>query len=394
MVKVMSKLGSIINTAMLSITDFFAISRPANVRENTLLLVRLDAIGDYVLFRSSIEALRKSEKYKHYKITLCGNSVWKELAETLDKNFVDEFVWINAKKFVLNVFYRYGILRSISRKGFEVAIQPTYSRVFLEGDTVIKASNAKERIGSQGDWRSIKPWWKNLSDGWYTHLVPASAGQMMELCRNAEFMRGLGLSSFRAGVPVIDIPDDEIKPIEEGRYYVLVSGALLEYKRWPIESFATLAEKIYDSTGWVGVICGGKSEEELGQKLQSLCSAPLRNMAGKTSLLDLVNIINKARLVVSNDTGAAHIAAAVATPVVCILGGGHYGRFMPYQVEEEPSRPFPVVVTHKMDCFNCNWNCIYKTERNTPYPCIKNISVEDVWSQAYTLIEQANKRSR
>ncbi len=394
MFNILAKLGTVINFAALSVTDFFAISKPAKIQENTLLLVRLDSIGDYILFRNSLETLRKSEKYRNYRITLCGNIAWKDFAETFDNNFVDEFIWINTKKLNRNLFYRYKTLRAISRRGFETAIQPTYSREYYTGDAVIRASQAKEKTGSQGDNGYMRPWQKRLSDCWYTHLVAASPEPMMELCRNAEFMRGLGFSSFHAGAPFIDIPQGKSSLVEDEKYYVLIVGSLIERKRWPIERFARLAEKIHDVAGWTGLICGGKNDEELGEKLKNLCSAPLRNMAGKTSLSDLAKILNNARLVVANDTGPAHIAAATGTPVVCILGGGHYGRFMPYQAEVESSRRLPVAVIHKMPCFGCQLNCIYKTARNMPFPCIDKITVEDVWNQVNIIIEQTKKEKK
>jgi ADP-heptose:LPS heptosyltransferase len=392
MTKIAGELEDFVRFLILSGVDFLAISKPPKVNGNRLLLVRIDAMGDYILFRNSIEALKKSEKYKGYKITLCGNIAWKNLAETLDKKFVDEFIWINTKKFIKNVFYRYNILRAISEKGFGVTINPIYSRDFFVADAVTKASNAKERIGSQGDYSNIRPWQKRLSDRWYTRLIPASSGLMMELCRNAEFMRGLGLTSFFACAPVIDLADGKTKLIEEREYYVLVTGALQKCRRWPVENFARLAEKIYDATGWAGVICGGKDEEELGQSLKNLSCAPLHNIAGKTSLTELARVVRNAQLVVANETGTVHIAAATGTAVVCILGGGHYGRFVPYQVEKEASCRLPVVVTYKMPCFNCNWQCKYETDKDVPYPCIKNISVEDVWGHVRTLIEQVNKK--
>jgi ADP-heptose:LPS heptosyltransferase len=388
MVTILAKLGTIINFVVLSTIDFLAISKSAKVSKNTLLLVRLDTIGDYVLFRNSIEALRKSEKYKHYKITLCGNIAWKELAETFDKKFIDEFIWINTKKLNRNPFYRYKTLRDISRMGFEVAIQPTYSREYYTGDTVIRASQAKEKTGSQGECGYMRPWQKRLSDRWYTRLIPASPRLTMELCRNAEFMRGLGLTSFCARVPVIDMAGGKTRLVKEREYYVLVPGALQKCKRWPVENFARLAEKIHDATGWAGVICGSKDEKKLGQNLKNLSRAPLHNIAGKTSLPELVRVVRDARLVIANDTGTVHIAAATGTAVVCILGGGHYGRFVPYQVEKEISCRLPVVVTHKMPCFNCNWQCKYETGKGAPLLCIKNISVEDVWAQVRILIEQ------
>jgi ADP-heptose:LPS heptosyltransferase len=388
MVTILAKLGTIVNFVVLSTIDFLAILKSAKVSKNSLLLVRLDTIGDYILFRNSIEALRRSEKYKHYKITLCGNIAWKELAETFDKKFIDEFIWINTKKLNRNPFYRYKTLRNISRMGFETAIQPTYSREYYTGDAVIRASKAEEKTGSQGDSGYMRPWQKRLSDRWYTRLIPASSGLMMELRRNAEFMRGLGLTSFLARVPVIDMAGGKIGLIEEREYYVLVPGALQKHRRWPVENFAKLAEKIYHATGWAGVICGGKGEEELGQNLKNLSCAPLHNIAGKTSLPELANIVRDAQMVVANETGTVHIAAATGTAVVCILGGGHYGRFVPYQVEKETSCRLPVVVTHEMPCFNCNWQCKYETGKGAPFPCIKNISVVDVWAKVHILIEQ------
>jgi ADP-heptose:LPS heptosyltransferase len=136
------------------------------------------------------------------------------------------------------------------------------------------------------------------------------------------------------------------------------------------------------------VICGGKDEKKLGQNLKNLSRAPLHNITGKTSLSELICVVRDARLVIANDTGTVHIAAATGTAVVCILGGGHYGRFVPYQVEKEISCRLPVVVTHKMPCFNCNWQCKYETGKGAPFPCIKNISAEDVWAQVRILIEQ------
>ena len=55
-----------------------------DIRPNSLLLIRIDAIGDYILFRNYIEVLKNSAKYKDYKITLVGNIAWKSIAEELD----------------------------------------------------------------------------------------------------------------------------------------------------------------------------------------------------------------------------------------------------------------------------------------------------------------------
>ena len=88
------------------------------VNKNTLLLLRLDSIGDYILFRNFIRALKESKKYKDYKITLCGNSRWKDLALHLDKQYITEYIWVDYHKMVEDNLKN--ILRDIIiRAGYE-----------------------------------------------------------------------------------------------------------------------------------------------------------------------------------------------------------------------------------------------------------------------------------
>jgi len=74
------------------------------------------------------------------------------------------------------------------------------------------------------------------------------------------------------------------------------------------------------------------------------------NLSGKLTLKESIGIIKFADLAVGGETGLAHAACAVGTPNVVLLGGGHYGRFMPYS-------SLTTVVDNKMDCFKCNWYC-------------------------------------
>ena len=109
------------------------------IRQNAkqILLIRLDAIGDYILFRNFIEVFRKNSKYSDYRITLLGNIVWKELAENLDKNYIDNFIWIDIKKFSRNLFYRYKKMIEITSNNYELLIHPTYSRTY-DADKIVK----------------------------------------------------------------------------------------------------------------------------------------------------------------------------------------------------------------------------------------------------------------
>jgi len=74
---------------------------------------------------------------------------------------------------------------------------------------------------------------------------------------------------------------------------------------------------------------------------------------------------------------------ATQTKAVCILGGGHFGRFAPYPGHLTNK---PTCIFEKMDCYNCNWDCKFKTAENIPYPCISGVSLDKVWQTVLQLL--------
>jgi len=316
------------------IIDFFVIKENRRIQPNTLLLIRLDAIGDYVLFRNFIEILKKSKKYCDYKITLCGNIAWKDLAEDYDKSFFDNFIWIDRRKFTRNPIYRFKMLRNINQYGFEIAIQPTYSREFFYGDPVIKASGAKERIGSEGDLSNIVKWQKKISDKYYTILVPATEESIFEFFRNKEFFEYILEEKIKLNRPNFKINREAVKIPIYNPYTVIFPGAGEKFRRWQSYKFAEVADYIYQEYRGNIVIAGSKSDRILAEDIKKKTeNANIINLSGKITLTQLVNLIKNAKMLISNDTCAVHIAAAVGTKTVSISTGFHFGRFDPYPKE-------------------------------------------------------------
>ena len=101
--------------------------------------------------------------------------------------------------------------------------------------------------------------------------------------------------------------------------------------------------------------------------------------------MELASLLSQSRLTISNDTGTVFLSSAVGTTSICILGGGHFGRFVPY-----PDLPGQAnnlhTVYHKMHCYGCNWVCIFPFTKGEPTPCIANISVEIVWNKVRPLL--------
>ncbi len=302
--------------------------------DQTLLLIRLDAIGDYILLRNFIRLVKDSAKFKNYKITLCGNIIWKELAETLDSDSIEKFIWIDRKKLKNNIFYKYKLLKKIKLAGFETAIDLTYSREILFGDSIIEASNATERIGSEGSLDSYVKWKRKLfSDNYYTKLLTASSENLFEFFRNKEFFEKLLEEKIEIQKPTIDVSiiSSPIDLIDD--YAVIFPGASEPEKTWDVKNFIEIAKYLESEYSLKIVVAGSSNESKLGKQIVSVLANTSLDLTCKTSLTQLAKVISSAKILISNDTSAVHFAAAVNTAFVCVSNGNRFGRFHPYPTE-------------------------------------------------------------
>jgi len=305
-----------------------------DIEPKSLLLIRLDAIGDYVLFRNFIEVLKKSEKYKEYKITLLGNIAWKDLSEELDREFVDEFIWLDKNRFKKDPVYRYKKLKEITEKGYEVVLSPVYSREFFYTDTIVKLVHANEKIGSVGDLSNITKWLKKKSDKYYSKLIDARSEIMFEFYRNKEFFEKLLNQKIDLHKPHIDIKKIKQKNISfelPQRYAILFIGAGANFRKWNVGNFAKVGMWLKRKYGYEIVLCGGNSDRHDALKFRKYYVGEYLDLVGKTSLVELLYVIYNADLMISNETSAPHLAVALGNPKVFVISNGnHYGRFVPY----------------------------------------------------------------
>ncbi|HYA12952.1 MAG TPA: glycosyltransferase family 9 protein [Syntrophales bacterium] len=365
--------------------SLFAAPRPQRVKKK-LLIIRLDAIGDFVLWLDAAQGLRRLYPPEQYEITLLGNHIWTSLAEKLP--WFDRVWPLERKKYLLNPLYFLRMLLKVRDGSFDIVINPTFSREFKFGDILARASQAPLRIGSTGDLDRIRPWQRRISDRWYTRLIPAQDDAIMELERNADFMRGLGAETFQSSIPELP-PVSGLPPGFTARDYVaIIPGAGTPAKQWPLQRFSMIAARIHRKTGWPAVICGGPGDGPLGKTILEECAVPMENWCARTSLPELVAVLAGARLVIANDTGAVHIAAALSVPVICIMGGGHPGRFLPYRIETQTGKPLPIPVVTEAECFGCGWRHCREAHSKAAAPCIAQISVDAVWRAVDRLLDR------
>lgn len=298
----------------------------------TLLVVKTDAIGDYILFRNFLQVLRESQKFSDYKITLLGNSLWRELAEKLDNKFVDSFIWLDKNKFHNDLKYRYDILKKVYLHGFEVSLSPLYSREILFSDMIVKASNSPERTGSEGALEKHAKWKRTLfTDNVFTSRIEASGNNLFEFERNKEFFENYFREKIDLKAPHIDTSCIEMQRFSDNKYIVLFPGAGDKFRQWDVNNFVEVSKYILENYNYDIAISGSPRENQIADDIRlKLNSNRVYNLIGRSPLTQLAKLLSESELLISNETSAVHFAAAVNSPVICISNGSYLGRFHPY----------------------------------------------------------------
>ncbi len=290
-----------------------------------IAIIRLDAIGDYILFRNFLYELKQSPKFADLPVTIIGNQAWKSIAETFDSKLVNNFIWLDRNQIWDNKKYRISKLLGLVKTHYEYIIVPTFSRDFAS-DSLANVMNAKHKITSLGDLSNISNNEKIVTDTYYTKILPATSEILFEFERNREFFQNL--LGYKLNTKLI------IKPVatkfhnQFANYIVLFIGASSNKRRWDISNFNGLAIWLNEIYGVNIVVCGSITDIDSNNTVINMPF--IHNLIGKTSLVEMVDILSTAKFVVSNETSIPHICIALDVRVFVIFNGNHFGRFTPY----------------------------------------------------------------
>ncbi|EKS27700.1 glycosyltransferase family 9 protein [Afipia felis] len=352
--------------------------------KGSVVVVRLDGIGDFILWLACARAIRARYPRPDHRITLVASSAFSDLAAST--GLFDEVMAINSKRYVEDNAYSRATLRNVAALRAEVAINPGISRDRY-GDRLVLASGATTRIGVDGDPEAQTDKKQRQSDRWYTDLIKITPG-IHEIEANAivahYFDPSAPPSRPRLDRNLISRPDW----LPREPYFVVFPGSASVKKKWPADRFAAILTRLQQRTGWIAVICGTNAEKPDAQAILDLTGRHrIIDACGRTDLGALAGVLRDAELLLCNDTGAAHIAAAVDCPVVVPCGGYHYGRFLPYPQLNDGESPVMFTVFEQMPCFNCSWKCIYPRAADEPLYCVSQIGVEAVWQAVGEALE-------
>jgi ADP-heptose:LPS heptosyltransferase len=358
-----------------------------------LLLIKLDALGDFVLWLAVARGLRAAFPQSTHHITLLGNQLWTDIAQ--DTSLFEEVWGIERERFRNDLLYRYRNLLRIRNAGFDSVIQAQLSREFFMGDSVIRTCGAKIRIGPRGDAAVSTTRQLRLSDRWYTQVINSLPPTHSEVDRNADFFKSLTGLPLNNPLPSLRVQSHSSRFVDQlsQPFFVLVPGASVKGRMWPVGNYVELARRIASHFRWRCVICGDEAHQPLGAAICREVGPAVIDLTGKTTLLELFDLLSRAKLYVGNETGPAHVATALGIPTVVLLGGGHFGRFFPYPAITRPLHHIrPVHVS--MDCFNCDWRCRYVNLVTQVAPCVESIAVETVWQEVLSTATLTPSASR
>jgi heptosyltransferase-1 len=293
-----------------------------------ILIIKPSSLGDIVMALPALSALRKS--FPEAKISwfirpefapLLKNHP--HLTETIlfDRKFLGQ-AWFNPRAMaaLLSLIWR------LNRSKFDAVID---LQGLFRTASLSWLSGCKRRFGmaDAGEFAHIFYTHKVAQDKDCIHLVDYYLKIVREAGASKTQVQFLLPVDPAAGVVNRLLKTKGIKP--DG-YAVFVPTSAHRDKCWPVECFAALADKISSQFHLSIVATGAASEKSTIERLRNAASVSITNLAGVTSLSELVALLKAARLVVSNDTGPGHIAAALGVPVVLIFGPTNPARVAPY----------------------------------------------------------------
>lgn len=331
-----------------------------------VLFIKPSSLGDIVHAIPAFRTLRAH--FPHSHLTWVVKRQWAPILRRVEG--IDEIrsIGANPSDWIKEAF-------RLRRSRFDLAID--LQGLFRSG-ALAWLSGAPTRVGFESG-REGSPWF-------YTQRVPIPAQEVHAVDRYQAVIESLGASPMITE-PCLPIAD------EDGRFaadllqrhgichntpwIALNVSARWGTKRWPLEYFATAADQLQHSGIGRIVLIGGQEDLRLGGQLQKHMRTRLVNLVGATPIGVLPAILSKARILITNDSGPMHVAAAVGTRVVAMFGPTSHRRTGPYGSGHQ-------VLSSSLPCSPCYSRTCRQTVQ---MECLQNLPPRLVVEAAWKLLE-------
>jgi ADP-heptose:LPS heptosyltransferase len=211
-------------------------------------------------------------------------------------------------------------LQQVRQQEFDLVLQ-------MQGNGTI----VNEMIGAFGAKRVAG--FHNHQSRMFSDLFTEYPENLHEVQRHLGLMQHLGIPAggIELEFPILQTDIDELRTLAipgPGEYVCIHPGSRGSWRQWPPAHFAMLADLLYER-GYEVIITGVASEKEIVRETAANMKYPFHDLAGKTGLGAMAQLIKDAAMIVCNCTGVSHIASAVKTPGLIISMDGEPFRWGP-----------------------------------------------------------------
>ncbi|BBM87885.1 lipopolysaccharide heptosyltransferase II [Candidatus Uabimicrobium amorphum] len=288
-----------------------------------ILIVKPSALGDIIHTIPIAKAIK--DKY-NAEISWVVSRPFKNLLEytpVVDKIFIFE-----RKKWGGLRFFRYfgeivKFLRQIRAEKFDMVLD---FQGLLRSGVITLLSGCKHRVGFSNA--------RELAHLGYTQKVETPADVVHAIDRYKLIAKAIDVDDCKMTFPLnietsLQQKWDTALPND---YAVIVPGARWSSKRWPPQYFAELINLMHEKYDIPVVLVGSPNEKQISQQVMDGINDKEKcvNTTGETSLVELAHIIKQARIVITNDSGPMHLAAALNTKTIALFGPTDPERIRPY----------------------------------------------------------------
>ena len=336
-------------------------------------------MGDLLQTTPLIAGLK--EKYPDSKITLLANKNFADICN--DIPFIDELHTFDIKQFApkktgdepsLLLIYNYleGLVDEMKEKRFDAVINLSHSKLSAIFTSLLNVPDVRGLTSTGYGHRVIRHPWLN----YFCNIIfnrNYNRFNLVDIYMKSgdvqPFSKRLFLNSSNESEKFAD-EFLEKNGVSDGDMLIGFQPASSRPdRRWSSDSFAKLGLELVKKYGAKIIIFGVPSEKDVGDEIQSKMDGRAINAAGKTSVRELSALLKRCHLLVTNDTGTMHVAAAVGTKVVALF-------FAHALVHETgPYGEGHIILQADIPCSPCS----HHTNCKNPI-CKDYIAVEDVLS--------------
>ncbi len=335
-----------------------------------LLIVRAGAIGDTLMITPLIRALRRTFP-ESYLAFLCSSSARDVIRYNPHLDRVIPLAYRHLPQWLSLEKQR--ILRDLRSLHFDCGLvlesHPnfvgiargvgarrliTYG-VLPEADGLERAIFDPLRHSIENHLRAAEP------------LGVQPSGYEMELCYPSELDQAMRLRLAECGIAEHDCLVG-IHAGWGGRKHALDQTRL---RSWPVQNFARVIQWLVKSKKARVVLTGSRADRPLTEYIAKSAEVPCLDLAGKLPLLELAALIRRLDLYLTVDSGPAHMAAALGTPLIALWGPGIFEQTAPVH-----SRGPVQILYHRVPCAPCYGTPLMKACQDNI--CMKQIEVEEV----------------